>query len=88
MKRINNNPVFSGIVRFLDFDIQTGESKVLISNKAYAPFGEIHRISYDYYQKLMCLVEGNSKHGKMMNDRVVIVDRYIIKEIQNIDKTN
>jgi hypothetical protein len=82
--RVNNSSTFSGIIRFLDFDIPSGKTTVLISNSDYAPSGEIHEIDYDFTQRLIHLGK-NPNHGKVINATTMVVDRWIIKKIQNMN---
>jgi hypothetical protein len=82
--RINENVTFSGLCRFIDVDIASGRSTVMVHNRAYTPAPVTVSISYGETVRIMSIA-GRGEHARFVNGRsaVLIVDRWIVDEIVN-----
>ena len=71
-----NSINFKATIKFLDFDIQSGITNILIYCPAYS-INQYSSLDYYQYQHLISLVP---KYGKFINN-VLIIDRCFINSI-------
>ena len=76
--RLNTRPAFSGILRFLNFDMLTGVSMVMIGNAACAPIPIVKELSYEATMKVLYL---RHPHGKKISENTHVVDRWVVQHI-------
>ena len=81
MERLNRSTNYSGILRFIEVDISTGTSKILIGNKVYTKGPEVHTISHMDVNTLIYLLKYRKGHVKRLTRNTFIVDRWIIGNI-------
>lgn len=75
--RINASARWYGIVRFLNFDIRSGRSTVLVGCKEYAPSGRIIEVDHETSKFLHGIMQ-KYRHGKKISEFVGVVDQWVI----------
>ena len=81
----SSSVLFLGIVRFVGFDIPTGNVECLVYNTCYGTSAQV--LSYEDYQKLLDLAKYRNKpnnfHARFVSRVTMVVDRWIIDSICN-----